>query len=362
MRLLPLLVLAWTLPIGAQQRSVDDIIARHLQARGGAERLKSIRSVVYRRGTYREPGFNGSGNAFMAMARPFYKIVGDPGDSTSAFREGYDGSAWEWYRDPGIVVRTVGAANAAIRHNLDPDGPFSDYRAKGTSIENAHDASVAGQPAYGLLVTLRDGFRQLYFIDKITFLVSATRQSSSIHAFGESVAREERYDDYRDVGGVLFPFRSVETEIATGKELSSMQWGIIEINRDLPGEWFSPPTFARTALQSVLEQLYYERADTAAVRWTYAAFRRAYPEKDTRSGVEAIGYQMLKMGDLPGAIALLQLNASDHTQSSTSAFALGRAYLTAGDSARARGEYERAVRLDPANKRAADALAAMKRP
>src|SRR6185369_6402216 len=104
--------------------------------------------------------------------------------------------------------------------------------------------------------------------------ISATRQSSAIHAFGHEVVREERYSDYRSVDGVMSSFRSVETEIATGRELSSMQWGAIEINRDLPAQWFSPPTFTRSALQTTLEQLYGERADTAAVRWTYVAFRR----------------------------------------------------------------------------------------
>jgi hypothetical protein len=40
------------------------------------------------------------------------------------------------------------------------------------------------------------------------------------------------------------------------------------------------------------EQLYYERADTSALRWTYFAFHRAHPETDTREGVEAIGYSV----------------------------------------------------------------------
>src|SRR5215207_1611817 len=172
---------------GAQDISIEQIVARHLEARGGAEPLKALQSVVYSKGKYREPGYEGSGNAFMAMARPYYKVVSDPSDTTSDFREGYDGSAWEWYKSPGIVVRTVGAANAAIRHNIDVDGPFSDHRAKGTTIKRATDAVIDNHPAYGLTVTLRDGFEQLYFLDKVSFLVVAIRQSSPIHAFGEAV-------------------------------------------------------------------------------------------------------------------------------------------------------------------------------
>lgn len=343
----------------AQQLSADDIVARHLEARGGAQRLRAIQTVIYRNGRYREGDYVGSGHAFMAMARPYFKIVGDPADTSASFREGYDGSAWEWYRTPGVVVRTVGAANAASRHNLDPDGPLSDYREKGTHIERVADAVVGGRAAYGIMVTLRDGVRSLNLIDKQTFLVAAVRKAAPIHAFGAPVTTEERVSDYRSVDGVLFSFRSTEVEIATGKELNSMTWGAIEINRKLPRGWFSPPAFARTPVQEFLEHLYYERADTSAIQWSYVAFRRARPDIDTRAGVEMIGYQMLKMGDNPGATTLLTMNASDFPRSSSSAFGLGRALLANGDSAGARKEFTRAIQLDPANKAAANALASM---
>lgn len=339
----------------------EDIVTLHLEARGGALRLKSMQSVVYRNGTYREGTYTGSGKAFMAMARPYYKIVGDPADPSSDFREGYDGSAWEWYKSPGFVVRTVGAANAAIRHNLDPDGGLSDYRAKGSTIERAADATVGGRPAYGIQLTLRDGYRTLILIDAATFLIAATRKSAPIHAFGAAVSSEERFSDYRSVNGVQFPFRYTETEIATGKELSSMHWGVIEIDRELPREWFSPPAFARTPLQEFLEQLYDERSDVSALQWTYSAFRRARPDVDTRAGVEAIGFQILKMGDHAGAVAVLSMNARDYPSSSTAAFGVGRAHATAGDTAQARIAFVRALQLDPNNKRAADALDAIRK-
>jgi hypothetical protein len=343
----------------AQQPSAEDIVARHLEARGGAQRLRSVETVVYSGGLYREGSYTGSGRAFMAMARPYFKIVGDPDDSTSSFREGYDGSAWEWYGSPGIVVRTVGAANAAMRHNLDPDGPFSDYREKGSRIERVADGSVAGRKAYGILLTLRDGVGALYLIDQQTFLISAVRKVAPIHAFGAQVATEERVSDYRAVDGILFSFASTEVDIATGKELNSMTWGSIEVNRKLPREWFAPPSFIRTPLQEFLEQLYYERADSTAVRWSYFAFRRAHPDIDTRAGVEMVGYQMLKMGDHAGAVAVLTMNAADFPRSSTSAFGLGRALVAAGDTARASRQFERALELDPTNKSAAAALASI---
>ncbi len=358
-RLVGLLICALTRVGSAQELSVDQIVARHLEARGGAERLRALQNVVYSHGKYREPGYEGSGKAYMAMARPYFKVVSDPADTSSSFREGYDGSAWEWYRNPGIVVRTVGAANAAMRHNIDVDGPFSDYRRKGTTITRIADAIIDGHPAYGLNVTLRDGFQTQYYLDKSSFLISSIRQASPIHAFGDPVTTESRVGDYRRVSGILFSFSSRDVDIATGREQASMVWGNIDVNVDLPSSWFEAPQFTRTPLQSLLEKLFYERADTSSVQWSYNEFRRAHPEIDTREGVEAIGYQMLKMGDNRGAIALLEMNARDYPKSSTSAFALGRAYRTAGEIEKARAEFTRALTIDPTNKRASDALAAL---
>src|SRR5215831_8064770 len=98
----------------AQTLPVDQIVERHIAARGGREKIAALRSIVIR-GEYRE-GDHVSPNATLALMRPFYKLVGDPDRKIGDFAEGYDGSAWEYYGDPGIVVRTVGAASAAGRH------------------------------------------------------------------------------------------------------------------------------------------------------------------------------------------------------------------------------------------------------
>ena len=71
---------------------------------------------------------------------------------------------------------------------------------------------------------------------------------------------------------------------------------------------------------------------------------------------QAIGFQILKMGDHGTAVELLAANAADYPRSTGAAFALGRASATAGDRARATAEFRRAVALDPNNKRAAAAL------
>src|SRR3954471_12268806 len=99
----------------APAMDVDTIIAKHIAARGGADRMRAIKSLMFEHGKYSEPGHEGMGDATMMLMRPYYKLVGDPRQKGD-FMEGYDGSAWEWYAEPGFVIRTTGAASKASRH------------------------------------------------------------------------------------------------------------------------------------------------------------------------------------------------------------------------------------------------------
>ncbi len=78
---------------------------------------------------------------------------------------------------------------------------------------------------------------------------------------------------------------SYNVRIDTNVEQSSMMWGNIEADRKLPPSWFAPPQFERTGLQDFLERLYYERADTSAVQWSYHSFRAGNPRIDTHRAI-----------------------------------------------------------------------------
>jgi len=90
------------------------VIGRHIEAIGGRANLKAISNLVHSQGTYEEGDYKSDGDSTMSTARPWFKLVGDK-ISPGGFLEGYDGSAWEWWANPGFVVRTVGAASEANR-------------------------------------------------------------------------------------------------------------------------------------------------------------------------------------------------------------------------------------------------------
>jgi hypothetical protein len=341
-----------------QPLTVEKIVARHIEALGGQQKIEAIHSIVFRL-TYREGDFV-MPDGYMAKMRPCYKTLGDPKNLKVDVNEGFDGSSWEYYSDPGVVLRTVGAAAAATRHGTELIDSLADAGMLGARIELAGEKPFAGKLAYKLHVALGDGFEKDLFVDQQSFLILGDRRAAPVHAFGAAVQSENRFGDYRPVNGVLFPFTVQEVEIATGKELNSVTMQSIAVNENFDLSYFSPPKFERTALQQMLEQLYMERSDAVSVMWTYRTFRAANPAIETRDGVEFIGYQMVKMDDFHGAIELLTANAADYPKSAGAQYGLGRAYKAAGNVATARASFQKALEIDPNFKKASDGLNALR--
>lgn len=343
---------------GAVAQSVDEVIDRFVAAIGGRAAVDAIDNLVYANGTYAEGDFSSDGNATMSLARPWFKLVGDKARPDS-YMEGYDGAAWEWYPDPGVVLRTTGAASAAIRHYAGVEHPLIDYRQKGSVAELLGESELDDRPVHVVRLSRRDGFTEQFYLDRETGLIIASGAAAPIHAFGAEVSQVTRIADYRAVGGMQVPHRFVSTEVPSGRELSSMQWDRIEANRALPDDWFAPPDVERTPLQQLVENLFGQRSDVDALLWTYHAFRDANPGVDTEIAVNFAGYQVLKMGEVDTATTLLMENVAAYPQRVGAHFELGRAFDAAGDPAKARKAYEEALRIDPEHERAQRALAAL---
>jgi Tetratricopeptide repeat len=357
MRALEFAVLGMALSSGvvaAAPLSADAIIEHYIAAIGGQKKLDAIQNVIIR-GTYTEHGRSSA--AVIARMRPYYKLVGDPLKRSAEFEEGYDGSAWEFYGDPGIVLRTVGPASAAARHGLYILGNLVDYKRQGSSVTLQGTAKIDGREAYQLRVHMLDGFEQDEFIDAKTWLVIADRKIAKVHAFGADVPSETRWSDYRQVNGVRFAFSNIEVEIASGKELNRFQTDRIDANSPLDASQFMPPQLQRTPVQVLMDQIFQERDDAEAARWTYHDFRYANPDNNTEAAMEIIGYQVLKMGNAACAVALLEDNRRDYPDSAAAHFGLARAYRAARRMAEAHAEFIRTVALDPQHERAQRALA-----
>lgn len=336
------------------------ILQNHVTALGGEKAIAAVTSVI-ERGWYREGDFKI--DTFTAQMRPFYRVIGDPRtDPLGEIHEGYDGSAWEYYPDPGIVVRTVGAAADATRHAAAFDDPLVDHARRDIRLLIEAPATVLGKREYTIRAVLADGFTEDLYVNPATWMIDAEKRIAPMHAFGKRYTTIDAMASYRPEGGVLRAHDFKEIDEETGQILTQSAVTSVEINPSLPLSMFSPPVWTRTPLQQMIQRIYDERDEARSVMATYRDFAQLLDLHAAATGdaVDFVGYQCLKMGHAETAVILLTQNVADHPSSARAHFGLGRAYQSVGKLENAKAEYRRALAIDPRYQRARDALAAMK--
>ena len=339
--------------------TAKDIVRRYIKARGGMEKIKAIRTLVY----YGAERVSPSGEKWrpaMVRARPYYFLVGDPAKaSTTEYAEGNDGSHWEFFRSQGLVLRTTGAPAAAIRHTayFDDEMVMSE-REPGFKVTLMGRERIGNIQTYKLRVNYPDGFTSYNFIDTKTWLLVARRFTAPVHAFGEPVTSETRFSNWKRVNGVLYWHDLREVDMDSGKTLNQGSWESIKANLELPPEIFSPPDYEKTPLNRMLNSVYAARGIPENALGWYLDFRNN-PQNagiDTSLGMSSVGYQVLKTGAVKTAIMLLEANAKDNPNVAHAQFGLGRAYMVAGRIENAITAFQKALKIDPKNARAANAL------
>lgn len=218
--------------------TADQLIARHLQARGGLERILAIKTLR-QRGTVKMPGaeVHISGE----RKRPDLLLIQYTVAGRSGI-EGWDGrAAWEFNPFKGMAEPqyVTGAPSEALQRGAEFDGPLVNHREKGHIIDYVGTQKVAGRDTYNLKITRNDGNVIYYYLDMETMLTIRTRSVRPIHG-GDAAETVTDFGDYREVAGVLFPFRSHELA-KDGEHNEVFQWDVIEANVPLSDSLFRIP-------------------------------------------------------------------------------------------------------------------------
>ena len=332
---------ATTAPITAQE-----VVSRYITARGGLEKLRAIRTLVFRG----PPRPNGRPGRRILRARPFYLNVG---------AEGNDGSPWEAYDESGLQPRVTDAPGAALRHTAYFDDPLVMTLEPGWGVELTGSERIGDRDAWRLRVTYPDGFVNESFVDKSSWLLIARRITAPVHAFGASVTSQAIVGDYRPVQGVLFPYSLREVDLATGEVMDASTWEAIEANVSMDYAVFSPPSRPATPVSRLVNGIFAARHVTADALGWYHDFLRdpATATIDIQSAIESVGYECLKNGAVATGTALLEENLRAHPASARAHFGVGRAYRAAGREADALERFREALRLDAGFEAAKQAIA-----
>lgn len=205
MRLAVLVLLAVSsFSIVARTQTADELVGKNIQARGGIDKIKAIKSVRYTAKLDLGGGFTAKAaqeNARPNLVRETFAIQG------MTAIQAYDGAAgwqiqpFQGHKDPELM------GEDDLRDMLldsDFDGALVDYKDKGNTVEFLGHDVVDGDDALRLKVTLKNGDIVYYYLDPDTFL----EIRKEIQQFIRGSVRERIVDlgSYKPVSGVMYPF------------------------------------------------------------------------------------------------------------------------------------------------------------
>jgi hypothetical protein len=238
-------------PARAAAPTADEIIAKNVEARGGADKLRAL-ATLKRTGHLVIPGLRAelTVTEWKTEGGKYRQDVTLQGLTAIQAFDGQD--AWqvqpfEGRKDP---YRMSADEAKGFRLAADIAGPFVDYRAKGHRVEYLGLEDVDGTPAHKLRVALQWGDEATYWIDPDTWMVIRELDRSLIR--GAEQLAETDYGEYQKVAGVWVPM--AEAQGAKGSEPAQRQkfvYDAAEANGPAPASTFAFPADKPRAVAEV---------------------------------------------------------------------------------------------------------------
>jgi outer membrane lipoprotein-sorting protein len=227
---------ALALPAAAQ--TVDEIIAKNIEARGGMQALKAANTMRMSGRMTVGPGLEAP---FVLEQKRPSRMRLDITFQGMTGTQAYDGSsAWMVMpfmgkKDPEKVPDEEAQA---FSEQADFDGILVDYKDKGHTVELMGKEPVEGSEAWKLKVTLKDGAIRYIYLDADAFLEIRTEGKRKIR--GSEVEGESTIGDYKEVAGLMMP-HAVESGAKGSPQKQKITIDQIEINVPIDDARFVMP-------------------------------------------------------------------------------------------------------------------------
>jgi len=220
---------------GLYAQTVDEIIQKHIQAKGGLEAIKSKTSLRIS-GTLDVMGM--SLPITVMSKRPKMQRTEVPlGDSSVI--DAFDGTT-RWKLNAAMGISTPSPASpeetAASVETVDFDGALINYKEKGHTVELIGKETTGGQEAYKLKLKSASGHEQEIYIDGASY--QQVRVITKIATPDGEQPVESRASDFRVVDGVAVAH---VIELTVGPSEMKMTFDKVEWNVDLPDSLFAMP-------------------------------------------------------------------------------------------------------------------------
>src|ERR671910_15831 len=237
-------------PALAQTPTVDDLLAKNLESRGGAERLKAIatRRVA---GTVTvqvqmPPGAQQAAEpAPQTLQMPMQVLAKRPNLMLQEMKmqdrrvvTAFDGQqAWAINPMIGLSAQLVQGVQAdLIRDQAQFDGPLAYAKQRGDKMEVLGKEQIEGAPAWKLAITHGDKSTTVYLDEKTAL---ERKVSASVNQGGTQLLVESLISDYQPVDGIMVP-RKVQTLVG-GQTQATVTIDKVEFNVPIEDTEFKMP-------------------------------------------------------------------------------------------------------------------------
>jgi outer membrane lipoprotein-sorting protein len=217
-----------------QAQTVDEIVTRNIEAKGGFETLKRTTSVR----TTGTGSMQGAEVAITSLTKRPYFMRNEMSMSGQKMIMGFDGET-AWMSVGGMPAQAMppGPQTDLMRQNSQVDSPLFDYKAKGTKITLGEPLTEGGRKLHHLIVAPRVGQPMHYYLDAATGLEA--KMVIEVEDSGQKMTMEMRFSDFKTVDGRTVPFTIAQ--IVNGNPVGEMKFQKVEFNVPLDDALFRMP-------------------------------------------------------------------------------------------------------------------------
>lgn len=222
--------------IQASAQTVDELIKKNIDAHGGSQKLKAVKSA------------KSSGKiTLQGLEIPMTVIQKRPGmarmDLTfqgKSMVQAYDGENG-WKIDPfqgsSEPEKVAGDELKELQEQSDLDGALVDYKDKGHTVELIGKEDMEGTPVYKLKLTLKNGDVRHIYLDADNYL--ELKVTSKRKTPGGEIEVDTYLGNYKPLNGLVFPF-SMESKVK-GQTVSQFTIDKVELDVAIDDALFKMP-------------------------------------------------------------------------------------------------------------------------
>lgn len=226
------------LAASAGAQTLDEVLAKNYEARGGLDKLTSVETAKITGTMTMGPGIEAPFTWYWKRPnklRVEFKIQGQTGI------QAYDGTTgWMYMPFMGKTEpeKMPDDLLSSVEDQADFEGALVNWKAKGNQVELEGKENVEGTDAYKLKVTHKSGGVDYVYLDAEYYLEIKTDSTRTIR--GQEVESQTSIGDYKEVDGLMIPF-SMTSKVKGAPSEQTITFKSVELGVPLDDSIFAMP-------------------------------------------------------------------------------------------------------------------------